>query len=101
MENLKKHKEIVIIFLILGITFYWFQVRPAQIKKSCSLVTEIKEAITKEQAEINKVELKEACEKYPNYCTILGIETEERPQKIEVHEASDKEYNQCLRQHGL
>ncbi|MEK7575673.1 MAG: hypothetical protein AAB491_01130 [Patescibacteria group bacterium] len=37
MEKLKEYKYIIIlILLMLGFTFYWFQLRPSQIRKECS-----------------------------------------------------------------
>lgn len=37
MEKIKQYKYIILIALIiLGISFYWFQIRPSQIKKECS-----------------------------------------------------------------
>ncbi len=36
MEKLKQYKYIILIVLvILGFTFYWFQVRPSQARKGC------------------------------------------------------------------
>ncbi len=37
MEKLKQYKYIIfIILIILGFSFYWFQVRPSNIKSDCS-----------------------------------------------------------------
>lgn len=36
MEKLKEYKYVIlIIILILGFIFYWFEYRPIQIKKDC------------------------------------------------------------------
>jgi hypothetical protein len=110
MENIKKHKEIFIVILVtLGAIFYWFQIRPVSIKKNCSWVTETIEAdpgVTKEQAEVNK--------KAFDICVAGGLcegsrvekwrNSTERPpsqERTETNEATEKEYNMCLRQHGL
>jgi len=37
MEKIKQYKFIIlIVIIILGIAFYWFEWRPAQIRKECS-----------------------------------------------------------------
>jgi len=36
MEKIKQYKYIILIgLLILGFAFYWFQIRPAQIRREC------------------------------------------------------------------
>ena len=36
MEKIKEYKYIILIgLLVLGIIFYWFQIRPTQIVKNC------------------------------------------------------------------
>ena len=36
MDIIKKHKELFIIgIMILGFAFYWYEIRPSQIKKEC------------------------------------------------------------------
>ncbi len=35
MDKLKEYKYIVLGVVILGAAFYWFQLRPAQIRKEC------------------------------------------------------------------
>lgn len=38
MEKLKQYKYIILIAtIILGFAFYWFEWRPAQIKKECNI----------------------------------------------------------------
>lgn len=114
MEKIKEYKGIIIIVLvILGIAFYWFQLRPVSIKKNCSWVTEKIPAdpgVTKEQADVNK-KIYDQCISSNWQCNnpklgrfLLEWETHERLPKIEKEEtrgATDKEYNQCLRQNGL
>lgn len=112
MKKLKENKEIVIIVLVLILgAFYWFQLRPVQIKKECSWFTEITPAdvgITKEQAEINKKAFTEQCNENakltPLSCFRLKKDTEARlPQsgKTEIREATKGEYDSCLRRNGL
>jgi hypothetical protein len=116
MKKLKEYRVIIIIVLIiLGFTFYWFQIRPVSIKKSCSWISEIipsDNGITREQAEINKIAF-EQC-KIDNQNNGLSITTPEcwlleknsnerppQPEKIEARESTYDEYKSCLRQHGL
>lgn len=111
MEKIKKHKEIFIIALvILGIAFYWFQIRPTSIKKECSWTTKTIPAdpgVTKEQAEVNNEAFNSQCSKEgvkSVKCWLLEKDTKERAssqEKEETREATDKEYKQCLRQNGL
>ncbi|MFA7049654.1 MAG: hypothetical protein WC164_00870 [Patescibacteria group bacterium] len=35
LKSLEQYKYIILIFVILGFAFYWFEIRPMQIKKSC------------------------------------------------------------------
>ncbi len=108
---------IVAIILIIGFTFYWVQIRPSNIKKGCSWFTEVIPAdlgIIKEQADINKKVYDEKCGTGGEYqgngrlqsvkCFLLEKDTKERlPQseKTNVTEATEKEYEMCLRQNGL
>lgn len=116
MKNIKQHKEIVIITLIiLGIAFYWFQIRPTSIKKDCFWVTEIVPAdpgVTKEEAEINNINYEQCKLDNPggrlhsisSKCFQLDAGITERPPQPErevTFVATEKEYNTCLRQHGL
>jgi|GEM_PF-3335682 len=123
METLKKDSKgiVIVVLVILAGVFYWFQIRPTQIKKECSWTTETYEAdsgITKEQAEINK-KIYENCVENNWDCDtsgVVGVEqpvlgrlsleyiTKERapsPATTEKEEASEEEYNTCLRSRGL
>lgn len=116
MEKILKEKKYMVIagVLVLVFLFYWFQVRPVSIKKNCSWVTETIKAdpgVTKEQAEVNK-KIYEKCVASEWDCDNplgpgrleLYRNREERlaqPEKDEIKKATDKEYNQCLREHGL
>lgn len=109
---IRENKKIVIVLVvILGLLFYWFQIRPINIKKNCSWVTETIPAdpgVTKEQAELNKKSFDEQqCGKeklISSRCFQLKTDTVERlpqPERKEITEATEKEYNLCLRQNGL
>ncbi len=69
MEKIKEYKGIIIIVLIVILgAFYWFQLRPTNIKKSCSQQITIIPAdvgVTKEQAEQNANEFEQCKLKYP------------------------------------
>ncbi|MDO8574840.1 MAG: hypothetical protein Q7R61_01005 [bacterium] len=44
MDNIKKYRNIILVILIiLGFVFYWYEWRPRQIKKECNIFA-IKEA---------------------------------------------------------
>lgn len=113
MKKIQENKYIIIVLLmILVFIFYWFQVRPTNIKKDCSWVTETIPAdpgVTKEQAEANKVEFeKRISGDYSSSVVMdrftLSKNSKERlpsPEKIETREATDEEYKTCLRQNGL
>lgn len=66
---IKENKNIIVIcVIILGLLFYWFQLRPVSIKKNCSFTTKVIPAdagITKEQAEQNKIDFEQCKLKYP------------------------------------
>ena len=116
MKNfIEENKNIIIIsVIILGFLFYWFQLRPISIKKNCSLVTEVIKAdagITKEQAIANKKELDRritgiySSGELSSFGRIQllrnSIERPPQPERKETNEATKKEYDSCLRQHGL
>ncbi len=121
-KYIKENKNVlIIVVIILGLAFYWFQLRPTNIKKSCSWTTEQIEAdagITKEQAEQNIDSFKNKCDITKTYstgyqglgkvqsveCFLLQSNSTERPPKPEreeVSEATKNEYDMCLREHGL
>lgn len=124
MEQIKKHKEIVIaVAVILGCAFYWIQIRPVTAKKECSWFTEIIDAdagVTKEQAEANKKAFGEKCDATKSYgalsfeqfqeeLTPLGcfrlkkdaVERLPQSEKEVTREATKTEYDTCLRHNGL
>lgn len=115
MEKIKEYKGIIIItlILILGI-FYWFQIRPTNIKKDCSWTKEVLPAdvgVTKEQAEVNK-RIYDKCIASNWECTLpsglgrVGLwrdstERPPQPEREEISEATKNEYDSCLRKHGI
>ena len=116
MEKFKKYKEIFIVaVVILGLAFYWFQLRPVQIKKECSWFTQIIPAdagVTKEQAEINKKAFTECSVKndvqgtgafnFKVPCNSENIEERAPVSEREFASAATKsEYEVCLRRNGL
>ena len=36
-EKIEKHKYIILIILVLATTFYWYELRPVQIRKECAI----------------------------------------------------------------
>lgn len=123
---IKENKNaVIVIIIVLGFLFYWFQLRPISIKKDCSWVTETIPAdvgVTKEQADANKKEFAEKCDTTKSYGkmspeqyledyskTPLGcfrfkkdtLERPPQPEKEVVREATKIEYDKCLRQNGL
>lgn len=100
MEKLKEYKYIILIGLvILGLAFYWMQIRPVIVRKNCFYVTKALPAyISDEQYDI--------CSKSKTSydCFLLEKEIKEKPaqpKKEFITEATEKEYGQCLREHGL
>lgn len=111
----KENKNVVIVVIVIsGFLFYWFQLRPSNIKKSCSWITETIPAnagVTKDQADINKkiydkcIASDWVCEK-PADIGRIGLmriteETPAQPEKEVTRDATKKEYDLCLRQNGL
>ncbi len=119
----------VAIFVCLAIgSFYWFEYRPTEIKKNCSYVVytipEVLE-ITAEEAEASKKSNElckesikvESAETYgrfdlagleralaENECDSqhpVKVETKYQPSREAVRDATDKEFNSCLRRNGL
>ncbi len=102
-----------IVILISGVIFYWFAVRPANIRKACSLV-EIK-TYSQEEKDDAKKYLQESC---PNFESLAGRVilrnegSQECLNKLDIlyaptgnenqtRSATDEEYKECLRRSGL
>jgi hypothetical protein len=67
-ENKNTFIILAIILIILAFIFYWFQLRPTNIKKNCSQkITTIPAdaGVTKEQAELNAKEFEKCKLKFP------------------------------------
>jgi len=96
MKKLKEYKVIIIIGLvILSGAFYWSHVRPVQVRKSCTHTKKILPAyISDEQYKdlsfYNRFLLERDMQEKPS-----------QPTKEFIVEATEKEYNSCLREHGL
>ncbi len=112
MEKIKEYKVIIILvsvlILILG-TFYWFQLRPTLIKKNCSWFTKtikVDAGVTKEQAFENKKGYEQCSAKGGSSvdCFVLKLNSIERPFRPEKEitiEATNIQYDMCLRLNGL
>ncbi len=67
-----KHRRIILALLVLGGCFYWFEWRPAEIKKECSYVPYKVEAVTEltqETIDKEKADLDACVRKYPTIVT--------------------------------
>lgn len=101
---------------ITGYLFFWFQIRPAEIRKECSAVEVHEDAkpadpgLTKEEAEVKK----EQCEKencsdgngggkicWPCASIQSKPATEAADAKDYSRQATEKEYEFCLHEKGL
>ena len=118
-----KYQVVILIVLVLGGLFYWFQLRPAFIKKECSWVEKHTEAVPEvTQADIDQAKIDSAnCNeiKYPEnriqtvaewkeanaaaHCRLLatGGPRAAVPPKTYYEPASSAQYSQCLHAHGL
>lgn len=86
-KKIKVERLVLVIVLILGALFYWFSVRPAQIKKECAdLVYGYKSCENNEQFENF-----EECKKSLSFLHTMN----------DITKKSDVYYEQCLRKHGL
>jgi len=74
MKKIKEYKYILlIILLVLGLAFYWFEFRPMTIKRSCSVVE----------------------------VTGSYVPVARRVDKIGYMKATEEEYEFCLQRYGL
>ena len=119
MEN--KNVSIIIICLslfIVGSSFYWFQVRPSQIRRDCSWIKKHSDAVvgvTQEEADRQKAECIErqnvnresgALNDFYYELSIKGCEDmyksiTSQPAKDWYEKASEKDYEFCLHSKGL
>lgn len=118
-----KNKNISIIIiclslLIVGSSFYWFQVRPSQIRRDCSWTKKHSDAVvgvTQEEADRRKAECIERQNKNKESgmlsdawyeLNVKGCEdtyksSTSQPAKDWYEKASEKEYDFCLHSKGL
>lgn len=127
-KNMRAAIGIIMLVLICGSLFYWYEFRPAKIKHDCSWYKVVdsskpaQPAITKEEAQVSQ-EKYDACKKNSNQgkttdlatvnifadamldCDgILKYEREAIPAKPETYwyrEAKKTEYDYCIHEHGL
>jgi hypothetical protein len=106
---------IILVLIILGVSFYWFAVRPSQIRKECSWI--LVKAYTQEEKNSAKKYLEENCptadgiadriiwknkgevsqsciENMDMLYAPTGNKNQKRP-------ATDNEYAKCLRENGI
>ncbi len=117
MSNKKNLSLIVIALFIFGTLFYWYSVRPSQIKKSCSLISK-KGVSIKEKKQIKQFYINENCDGLGVADNIIGnLVNDGKHQKIKLCKqykeqlnapiknykikATDEEFKQCLREKGL
>lgn len=123
-ENLNKWKFIILIILIFGGAFYWFQLRPIIIKRNCSWFTQMEAGkpmvpeLTKEEAErintknaliVKKTRMENNCTENDTdfFCSssfsivyphpVIPAE----PDKEVTRNTTKNEYDLCLRHSGL
>ena len=119
MKN--KYISIIIIFLsllVVSLSFYWFQIRPSQIREDCSWTKKHQDAslgVTKVEADEKKAKcIEEQNEnrvpgKLGDFYYDLGIEgcanmyryIPPQDEKDWYEKASEEEYKFCLRSKGL
>lgn len=93
--------------IIFGIIFYWYALRPTNIKKECSMVPA--KAYSQEEKDIAKKYLDEHCPIIPKSGWVLvgcrlNKEVVDAPlvgEGDQKRPANDEEYEQCLREKGL
>jgi len=117
-ENWGRMRVLILVCLILGGSFYWFQYRPMEIKKECSWIEKHTEAIPEvTQAEIDQAKIDfPSCEKtYPKSAGLLfqsitcwkletlasGSPHPTVPSKTYSVPADPTQYSFCLHSHGL
>jgi len=118
-ENWFKLSVIVIILALSGGAFYWFQLRPSEIKKECSWTKKINSA-TPAQSAITEEDVKNSQLEYKK-CLIKGSASENifgalfcdnllkiargpipsTPEQAYYKEATKNEYDFCIHSKGL
>ena len=103
---------IMLIVAIFGGLFYWYELRPAQIKKDCSWVKQVRSA----QQEVTEAQAIESQKRYeeclkekgnPTGLSKLGVcgyaidRQDYVPESIYYRKASKTEYDFCVHSKGL
>jgi hypothetical protein len=99
MRNNERNKVLLTIILVLVVAFYWFAIRPSNIKKECSVVPK----------ETSEAQIDQARAYIKENCKSTGEQSIECLTKRaflgkamkEGGPASNSEYEQCLRSKGL
>ena len=105
-ENWFRVSIVVLSTLTIVLSFWWFEIRPAQIKSQCAWT----------QRHIDAIQAQPASPDWPECLVKLGTlrssfedifgvacrkETSAQPAKDYYSKSSDAEYTSCLREHGL
>jgi len=107
---------LAIVFIISGILFYWFAIRPSQIRKECAFIEIV--SYTQEEKDIAKKYLEDKCsisktdlirvklkygsESISQECrNNMNIVLAPAGNENQKRNATDKEYAECLRKRGL
>jgi uncharacterized protein YaaR (DUF327 family) len=95
---------LISILVIFGIIFYWFSIRPSQIRKQCSLVPV--KTYSQEKKDEAKKYVDEKCPTDKGWqaidCVInKGIINAPSESQNQKRSATDDEYIKCLRENGL
>jgi len=111
MEKLKQYKYIILIVLIvLGLDFYWHQVRPTWIMHECSWVKEVNPAtldggLYEQYLREKNVDLSYSHylqERKPSSLRMNGsTSTPVQPEQVVSRHANKSEYDFCLHDNGL
>ena len=106
-QNWFKLSLIIIFILILGFGFYWFQLRPVQIKHDCSWVKKHSDAII----EVTQEQYNKCCEDNPqdkeyfsnSYSCfhLCELPRSAQPAKDWWEPASKIQYDFCIHEKGL
>lgn len=99
------------LIIVIGFSFFWFEMRPAKIKHDCSWVLShvdempADKGVTKEQADMENKKINCTESDTPRICELSKVQV--RPARVAIpakdyyRQASEKEYIFCLRDKGL
>lgn len=114
IQFINKNKPYIIILFIIAIFFYWYGLRPAQIKKECSWT----KVIVSAQQAITEAQVAEAQKEYDDCLSKEKIKTgniskfgcirfgpeyvrDYTPERTYYREATKTEYDFCIHSKGL